>query len=68
MPRRWHIPESCRGVEVVVGIDEAGRGPVLGCLVYCAAFWPLSKHEEIVKLAFDDSKALKEEERDKYVM
>jgi len=50
---------------VVVGIDEAGRGPVLGALVYSAAFWPLSEHEAICKLGFDDSKQLKEGERDK---
>ena len=63
---RVHIPAACRGVEVVVGIDEAGRGPVLGALVYCAAFWPLSEHEAICKLGFDDSKQLKEGERDRF--
>lgn len=59
------IPDSCKGVEIVIGIDEAGRGPVLGSLVYAAAFWPLSEDEEIKKMAFDDSKQLKEGERDR---
>ena len=49
----------------LIGIDEAGRGPVLGSLVYCAAFWPASEHEAISKLGFDDSKQLKEGERDR---
>jgi len=62
---RVFIPESCRGVEVVVGIDEAGRGPVLGSLVYSAAFWPVSQHEAICKMGFDDSKQLKEGERER---
>lgn len=62
---RVHIPDACRGVEVVVGIDEAGRGPVLGSLVYTAAFWPADENEAISKLGFDDSKQLKEGERDR---
>lgn len=60
------IPESCLGVDIVIGIDEAGRGPVLGPLVYAAAFWPLSEDEEIQKMGFNDSKQLKESDRDKF--
>ena len=63
---RIHIPEECLGQEIVVGIDEAGRGPVLGSLTYCAAFWPVSKNEEICKLGFDDSKQLKEGQRESF--
>ena len=62
---RVRIPESCRGKEIVIGIDEAGRGPVLGSLVYCAAFWPADQNEEISKLDFDDSKQVKESERER---
>ena len=58
------IPESCKGVDIVIGVDEAGRGPVLGPLVYAAAFWPLSEDEEIQKMGFNDSKQLKEGDRD----
>jgi ribonuclease H2 subunit A len=61
---RIHVPDACKGVEVVIGIDEAGRGSVLGSLIYSAAFWPKSEHDAISKLGFDDSKQLKEGERD----
>jgi ribonuclease H2 subunit A len=60
-----HIPEACKGVDIVIGVDEAGRGPVLGSLVYAAAFWPVSESSEIEKMGFDDSKQLKEGERDR---
>ena len=63
---RVHFPPSCQGVDIVIGIDEAGRGPVLGSLIYVAAFWPVSAHNEICKMGFDDSKQLKEGERDKF--
>lgn len=62
---RVKIPTSCQGVDIIIGIDEAGRGPVLGSLIYCAAFWPASEAEAINKLSFDDSKQLKEGERDR---
>jgi hypothetical protein len=63
---RIYVPESCQNVEIVIGIDEAGRGAVLGSLIYTAAFWPKSMHEEMCKLGYDDSKQLKEGERDRF--
>lgn len=62
---RVRIPASCQGVDIIIGIDEAGRGPVLGSLIYCAAFWPASESETINKMSFDDSKQLKEGERER---
>lgn len=63
---RVRIPESCKGVDIVIGVDEAGRGPVLGPLVYAAAFWPVSEDAEIQKMGFNDSKQLKEGDRDSF--
>ncbi|PSC74097.1 ribonuclease H2 subunit A [Micractinium conductrix] len=49
----------------VLGIDEAGRGPVLGPMVYATAFAPISRLKELKAMGFADSKTLSEEKRDR---
>ncbi len=53
-----------RSQPCLVGIDEAGRGPVLGPMVYGSAFCPMSRMEELKSCAFADSKTLKEDKRE----
>ena len=60
-----NIPEVCKSEPCVLGIDEAGRGPVLGPMVYGIAFCPTSKNTDLKNLGVDDSKALTEEQREK---
>ncbi|EDQ88723.1 uncharacterized protein MONBRDRAFT_25972 [Monosiga brevicollis MX1] len=58
------IPERCKIEPCVLGVDEAGRGPVLGPMVYAVAFAPLSENARMKKLGFADSKQLSEAKRD----
>ncbi|DAZ97400.1 TPA: hypothetical protein N0F65_011284 [Lagenidium giganteum] len=58
-------PEIClNGVPVMLGIDEAGRGPVMGPMVYGTAYWRIQDNDEMSALGFDDSKALSAESRE----
>ncbi|KAG8982759.1 hypothetical protein FRB94_007970 [Tulasnella sp. JGI-2019a] len=47
----------------IMGVDEAGRGPVLGPLVYGVAFCPVEFKEDLEEMGFNDSKQLTAEIR-----
>ncbi len=53
-------PAPAASEPIVLGVDEAGRGPVLGPMVYGVFFLPLSLSDSLLRTAhhFDDSKVL----------
>ncbi|TCD69344.1 hypothetical protein EIP91_007900 [Steccherinum ochraceum] len=59
----YHSPHPTAPGPYMLGVDEAGRGPVLGPLVYGVAYCPLSYHEDLRGLGFADSKTLTPEVR-----
>lgn len=51
--------------ELSLGIDEAGRGPVLGPMVYACAYWDKNMEKDIEShFGFADSKKLSSETRE----
>ncbi len=49
---------------LIAGIDEAGRGPVIGPLVVCCAFCRREDEKALRKVASKDSKALTAKQRE----
>lgn len=58
-----HIPNVTQKEPVMLGVDEAGRGPVLGPMVYGIAFAPLTYLEELKTHGYNDSKVLSSDVR-----
>uniref|UniRef100_A0A8D0VFU4 Ribonuclease n=1 Tax=Sus scrofa TaxID=9823 RepID=A0A8D0VFU4_PIG len=59
------VPAVCLKEPCVLGVDEAGRGPVLGPMVYAICYCPLSRLADLEALKVADSKTLSESERDR---
>lgn len=48
----YHSPMPTAPGPYIMGVDEAGRGPVLGPLVYGVAYCPAAYQEELEELGF----------------
>ena len=48
----YHSPTPTAPGPYILGVDEAGRGPVLGPLVYGVAYCPAAYQEQMEELGF----------------
>jgi ribonuclease H2 subunit A len=48
----YHSPTPTATGPYILGVDEAGRGPVLGPLVYGVAYCPTSYQDTLEELGF----------------
>ncbi|THH20733.1 hypothetical protein EW146_g680 [Bondarzewia mesenterica] len=63
MSYTYHSPVPTAKGPYILGVDEAGRGPVLGPLVYGVAYCSASYQDELDVLGFADSKTLNAQTR-----
>ncbi|KAF9238496.1 ribonuclease H2 subunit A [Melanogaster broomeanus] len=59
----YHSPIPIAPGPYILGVDEAGRGPVLGPLVYGVAYCPVAWKNDLDELGFADSKTLTPDKR-----